>query len=145
MPSHISDSLIYRNSWGTDETRAIFDDEPRTRAWLEILAALAEAQAEVGLIPAEAARDVARACRELPLDAEFFEEVRRGFEATNHSTLGLIKAVQRRCPGDSGEWVYYGATVQDITDTWMMMSLDNVWAIVFRELRAAEDNLLRLA
>ena len=45
MPVHIADSLIYRNSWGTDEARAIFDDEPRTRAWLEILAALAEAQA----------------------------------------------------------------------------------------------------
>ncbi len=145
MPVHISDSLIYRNSWGTEETRAIFDDEPRTRAWLEILAALAEAQAEVGLIPADAAREVARACRELPLDAAFFEEVRKGFEATNHSTLSLIKAVQRRCPGASGEWVYYGATVQDITDTWMMMALNSVWQIAHRELRAIEANLLKLA
>jgi adenylosuccinate lyase len=145
MPTHLSDSLIYRNSWGTDETRALFDDEPRTRAWLEILAVLAEAQAEVGLIPAEAAREVARACRELPLDAEFFEEVRKGFEVTNHSTLGLIKAVQRRCPGNSGEWVYYGATVQDITDTWMMMALNRVWQIAYGELRAIEGNLLRLA
>ncbi|MDW8325487.1 MAG: adenylosuccinate lyase family protein [Anaerolineales bacterium] len=145
MPTHISDSLIYRNSWGTPEIRALFDDEPRTRAWLEILAALAEAQAEVGLIPADAAREVARACREMPLDAEFFEEVRRGFEATNHSTLGLIKAVQRRCPGDSGEWVYYGATVQDLTDTWMMMTLNRVWQIVDGELRAIEANLLKLA
>ena len=150
MPVHISDSLIYRNSWGTEETRALFDDEPRTRAWLEILAALAEAQAEVGLIPADAAREVARACRALSavegaLDAGFFEEVRKGFEATNHSTLGLIQAVQRRCAGNAGEWVYYGATVQDITDTWMMMALDKVWTIAFRELRAIEDNLLRLA
>jgi adenylosuccinate lyase len=145
MPSHISDSLIYRNSWGTDEARAIFDDEPRTRAWLEILAALAEAQAEVGLIPADAARDVARACRELPLNAEFFDEVRQGFESTNHSTLGLIRAVQRRCPGASGEWVYYGATVQDITDTWTMMALNRVWQIADRELRAIEGNLLKLA
>jgi len=145
MPTHFSDSLIYRNSWGTDETRAIFDDEPRTRSWLDILAALAEAQAEVGLIPAEAARQVARACRELPLDGAFFEEVRQGFEATNHSTLGLIRAVQRRCPGDSGEWLYYGATVQDVTDTWMMLALNQVWHIAYRELRAIEANLLKLA
>jgi adenylosuccinate lyase len=145
MPSHLSDSLIYRNSWGTDETRAIFDDEPRTRAWLEILAVLAETQAEVGLIPAEAAREVARACRSLPLDAEFFEEVRRGFEATNHSTLGLIKAVQRRCPGDSGEWVYYGATVQDLTDTWTMLALNQVWGIVHRDLGDTYASLIRLA
>jgi adenylosuccinate lyase len=144
MPAHISDSLIYRNSWGTAEARAIFDDEPRTRAWLEILAALAEAQAEVGLIPPDAARDVARACRELPLDAQFFDEVRQGFEATNHSTLGLIRAVQRRCPGTSGEWVYYGATVQDITDTWTMMALNRVWQITNNELQSIETNLLKL-
>ncbi len=145
MPTHISDSLIYRNSWGTAETRALFDDEPRTRAWLEILAVLAEAQAEVGLIPIEAAREIARVGRELPLDAEFFEEVRQGFEATNHSTLGLIQAIQRRCAGDAGEWVYYGATVQDLTDTWMMMTLNRVWQTVYRELRAIEANLLGLA
>ncbi|MBI3361772.1 MAG: adenylosuccinate lyase family protein [Chloroflexi bacterium] len=145
MPVHISDSLIYRNSWGTDETRAIFDDVGRTRSWLEILAALAEAQAEVGLIPADAGRSVAAACRALPLDAEFFEEVRKGFEATNHSTLGLIKAVQRRCPGDSGEWVYYGATVQDITDTWTMIALGRVWEIAHRDLRDVEGHLLKLA
>src|SRR3990172_4684043 len=145
MPVHITDSLIYRNSWGTEATRALFDDEPRTRAWLEILAALAEAQAEVGLIPADAAPEVARACRTLPLDAEFFEEVRQGFEATNHSTLGLIKAVQRRCAGNAGEWVYYGATVQDLTDTWMMMALNRVWQIAYREWRAIEANLLKLA
>ncbi|MGH2523006.1 MAG: class-II fumarase/aspartase family protein [Anaerolineales bacterium] len=145
MPTHLSDSLIYRDSWGTEETRAIFDDEPRTRAWLDILAALAEAQAEVGLIPAEAAPQIAQACRTLPLDAEFFDEVRQGFETTQHSTLGLIQAVQRRCPGASGEWVYYGATVQDITDTWMMMALNRVWQIAERELRAIESHLLRLA
>jgi adenylosuccinate lyase len=145
MPTHLSDSLIYRNSWGTEEARAIFDDVPRTRAWLEILAALAEAQAEIGLIPAEAGRAVAEACRSLPLDAAFFDEVRQGFEATNHSTLGLIRAVQRRCPGDSGEWVYYGATVQDLTDTWTMQALNQVWAIVERDVRETYAGLIRLA
>jgi adenylosuccinate lyase len=145
MPTHIADSLIYRGSWGTDETRAIFDDVPRTRVWLEILAALAEAQAEVGLIPAEAGTQVAETCRTVPLDDAFFDEVRQGFEATNHSTLGLIRAMQRRCPGDSGEWFYYGATVQDVTDTWMMLAIGQVWDILYRELRDLEGHLLTLA
>ena len=145
MPTHLSDSLIFRNSWGTDETRAIFDDEPRTRAWLEILAALAESQAEAGLIPAEAGRAVAQACRDLPLDAAFFDDVRQGYEATNHSALGLIMAVQRRCPGDSGEWVYYGATVQDITDTWTMMALGRMREILRRDLGATYAAVIRLA
>jgi adenylosuccinate lyase len=145
MPVHIIDSLIYQNSWGTPEVRAIFDDVPRTRTWLEILAVLAETEAEFGLIPMDAARCVAETCRSVELDAKFFEEVRVGFEATNHSTLGLIRAVQHRCPDQSGEWLYYGATVQDITDTWMALALRKVWEIVRRDLAEIEANLVQLA
>ncbi len=145
MPIHLTDSLIYQNSWGTAELRALFDDVPRTRAWLEILAALAETQAEFDLIPKDAAREVAATCRNVELDAAFFDEVRAGFEATNHSTLGLIRALAHRCPGDSGEWVYYGVTVQDLTDTWMMLALRQVREIFARELANIEKHLARLA
>ncbi len=95
MPVHLSDSLIYRNSWGTDETRAIFDDEPRTRAWLEILAALAEAQAEVGLIPAEAARDVARACRTLSHVLSDPERQSKGEGEAEGSASSALSAFKR--------------------------------------------------
>jgi adenylosuccinate lyase len=145
MPVHVIDSLIYRNSWGTPPMRALFDDVARTRSWLEILATLAETQAEYGLIPPEAAQAVASTCRTVTLDAAFFEEVRAGFEATNHSTLGLIRALQRRCPGESGEWLYYGATVQDITDTWMALVLQHVRAMIDGELAGVERNLIQLA
>src|SRR6266699_2419959 len=145
MPVHLTDSLIYRNSWGTPELRALFDDVPRTRSWLDILAVLAETQAQFGLIPPDAAQAVATTCRTVELDTVFFEEVRAGFEATNHSTLGLISAIQWRCPGNSGEWVYYGATVQDITDTWTALVLRQVRETVSRELTEIEANLSRLA
>jgi adenylosuccinate lyase len=145
MTVHLVDSLIYQSSWGTPELRQVFDDVPRTRSWLEILATLAETQAEFGLIPHEAAQAVATTCRTVELNAAFFQEVRAGFEATNHSTLGLIRALQRRCPGDSGEWLYYGATVQDLTDTWTALALRKVREVVERELAAIEGELLRLA
>jgi adenylosuccinate lyase len=145
MTSHLVDSQIYQNSWGTPELRLLFDDMGRTRAWLDILATLAETQADFGLIPPDAARTVAATCRTVTLDAAFFDEVKAGFEATNHSMLGLIRAVQRRCPGDSGEWLYYGATVQDITDTWTALVLQKVRTIVERDLVAIERNLLELA
>lgn len=117
MPVHISDSAIFRSSWGTPELRALFDDAELTAGWIEVMVALAETEAEFGLIPAVAANQVAAACRTLQLDDAFFSEVREDFERTNHSLLGLIHALQRRCPGGSGEWLCYGATVQDITDT----------------------------
>ena len=142
MPTHMIDSLIYRRAWGSDEMRAIFDDVPRTQAWLDIIVALAQAQADVGLIPAEAAEEIARIARVENLD---MDELRRGYEQTGHSTMGLIRVLQKACRGDAGEYVYYGATVQDITDTWTMLALRQVWDIVFRDLREIEGILLDLA
>lgn len=142
MPVHMIDSLVYGGAWGTDETRAIFDEVPRTQAWLDIIVALAQAQAEVGLIPAEAAEEIARVARVENLD---LDQVRQGYEETGHSTLGLIRVLQRACRGNAGEYVYYGATVQDITDTWTMLALRQVWAIVLRDLREIERTLLAVA
>lgn len=139
------DSQVYGNAWSTPELRAVFDEVPRTRAWLEILAVLAETQAAFGLIPSAAAADVARTCREIEPDGAFLEEVRRGFEASNHSTVGLIAAVGRRCPGESGEWLYYGATVQDLTDTWTMAALRDARALFARDLEAIDGSLRALA
>ncbi|RYU57150.1 adenylosuccinate lyase family protein [Methylolobus aquaticus] len=117
MSVHIMDSAIFGNSWATPEMRALFEERSVVAGWIEVLSALAATEAEYGLIPQRAADALCEACPQIKLDDPFFAEVRRGFEQTNHSLLGLIHALQRRCPGDSGEWLCYGATVQDITDT----------------------------
>jgi adenylosuccinate lyase len=136
------DSQIYSDAWNTDEMRAIFNDEPRTQGWLDVIAALAEAQAEVGLIPAEVVSEIKRVCNAKLLS---MEALRKGYQKTGHSTLGLIRELKRLCNGIAGEWVYYGATVQDITDTWTSIALLKVWDIVFRDLRKIEADLLALA
>ena len=139
MPVSISDSLIYSSAWGTEEMRVIFEDVPRTQAWLEVLAALAQEQASLGLIPRAAADEIARKADITQLD---FENIRRGYHETSHSTLGLIQELQRVLSPEAGEWVYYGATVQDITDTWTSLALKRVAEIAYRDLRTLEACLL---
>lgn len=126
MSVHISDSAIYRNSWSSPRLRELFDDSALTRGWIEVIAVLAETESEFGLIPVRAAQQITQACHGIYPDNAFFNEVRENFEETNHSLLGLIRALQRRCSGDSGEWLCYGATVQDITDTQMARILVRV-------------------
>ena len=60
MTSHPMDSAIYGHLWGTPEVSRLLDDRGRTQAWLDILAALAGAQAEVGIIPVAAAEETKR-------------------------------------------------------------------------------------
>jgi adenylosuccinate lyase len=145
MATQFMDSCVYGGAWGTPELRAIFEEEARITQWLEILAVLAETEGEFGLVPADMAARVAAGCRAIKPDSSFLDEVRQGFEASGHSTQGLIQAVQKRCQGDSGEWLYCGATVQDLADTWMMGALRDARAIYVRDLEEVDTALQRLA
>ena len=64
---------------------------------------------------------------------------------TSHSMLGLIRALQQVLPEPAREHVYFGATVQDVTDTWFALVMRDVGALVWRDLRAVEETLLALA
>lgn len=136
------DSTLYRHLWGTEEARAIFEEPARLRSWLAILVALADAQAELGIVPTEAAQAIRAEAAAERLDLGFVaDETRR----TGHSTLGLIRGLQRILPASAAEWVYYGTTVQDLTDTWTALAMRSVGSILWRDLRAVEGLLLGLA
>ena len=136
-----ADSLVYGHLWATDEARELLGDRGRTRAWLRFLGELAAAQGELGLVPADAAREIAaRAGDELDLEA-VGEETRR----SGHSMLGLIRVLQRELPADAREWVCHGVTVQDVTDTWTALVMQRMLAIAERDLGDIHALLLGLA
>jgi len=140
--ARLTDSGAFAHLWGTAEVRAVFDDRGRLQAWLDILVALAQAQADLGIIPSPATATIAAAARVDALDVDLLEaETRR----TSHSTLGLIAALRAALPEEAAEHVYYGATVQDVTDTWTALVLRSVGEVVWRDLRALEVALLDLA
>jgi adenylosuccinate lyase len=142
MVSRLTESQLYAHLWGTEELRAIFEERARLQGWLDVLVALAEAQSELGIIPQEAATAIARNAGVDRLDLDFVASETR---STGHSTLGLIRGLQQVLPAEAGEWVYYGATVQDISDTWTAVAMKQVGAILWRDLRRVEALLLELA
>lgn len=142
MSAHVVDSDLYGHLWTTPEMTDWFCDAGRVQGWLEILASLAEAQADVGLIPTEAARAVRVHAHVEELDlAQVAEQTR----ATGHSTLGLIRELRRVLPEHAREWVYYGATVQDVTDTWTALTFRQVGDVLARDLSRALEAASRLA
>lgn len=142
MSAHLVDSVLYGHLWSTPELHLLLDDEGRVQSWLEILAALADAQAEVGLIPPEAALAIRKHAGVGLLD---LDQVAAETRATGHSTLGLIRCLQDVLPDSAREWVYYGATVQDVSDTWTSLIMREVANILDRDLALAEGAALQLA
>jgi len=107
-----------------------------------VLAALARAQASAGLIPEHAAALITEHARPDLIDMGYAAEQTR---LTSHSMLGLIRALQAALPAEAGEYVYVGATVQDITDTATSLALRRIGALAWRDLRRIEELLLDLA
>lgn len=134
-------SKIFEHQWATSECHAIFAETSRVARWLEILIVLAEAQAECGIIPAESAAEIAKLRNvELPID-----DIAVRTRETSHSTLGMIQVLRDLLPEPAAEHIYYGATVQDITDTSQVLELRAVGALLWRDLWLLEDDLLNMA
>ena len=142
MVSRLSDSPVYAHLWSTPELEELLGETARWQAWLDILVALARVQARHGLVPAAAAEAVAAGARVERLD---LERVAAGTRSTSHSTLGLIRELQRVLPAEAREHVYVGATVQDVSDTWFGLVMRDVGDLVGRDLYALETTVLDLA
>jgi len=142
MGTRLTDSALYAHLWSTDELDALFDERARLQRWLEILVALARAQAVLGIIPEGSARAIADHAVVEALDLDYVAEQTR---LTSHSTLGLIRGLHRVLPASAREHVYYGATVQDVTDTWFATVMRDVGSLVRRDVRRLESLVLDLA
>lgn len=142
MPVSVFDMQSLQHLWGTDELRAIFSEENRVQKWLDFEAALAAAQAELGIIPAAAARQIAEKAKVGNIDiAAMSAEIRR----IKHSLVPALKQLQAACSKENGEWVHYGATTQDVVDTGVALQLKEFHAVVLRDMQAVGRELARLA
>ena len=60
MASAMIDSVLFANNYSMPEVRQLFDDTTMVQNWLDIESALAQTQAEMGIIPQEAADEISR-------------------------------------------------------------------------------------
>jgi len=129
-PSHVIDSRLFRDLYGTADMRAVFADEAMVGRWLGVEAALARAQARLGLIPEAAAEAITRCAGEAKLD---LDQLRRGIETSGHPLVPAIRAFERLA-GEAGKYVHWGATAQDIIDTGLVLQVRDGLAIIGRDL-----------
>lgn len=121
--SHILDSKIHGGGYAGPISRKIFCTHCRMQRWLDVEAALALAQADVNIIPRQAALEIARAAQ---LSAINLDQVADGVSATGHSLMPLLNALQKNCSMSAREYVHYGATTQDIQDTAQSLEMRDV-------------------
>ena len=136
MNAHVIDSGYLRDLFGTEALRQVFSDRQQLQGWLDFEAALARAEAAVGLVPrGRRRRDHRKAHAEL-IDLDALHE---GVNFTGHPLISLVRQLTDLCEGEAGRYVHWGATTQDVTDTGLMLQVKAAHGIILRDLRALAD------
>ena len=125
--------------------RAIFCDHGRVQGMLDFEAALARAEARVGVIPAEAVAAIEAACK-----AEFYDfpTLAMAIGSAGNSAIPLVKALGKRiaCASPEAErHVHLGATSQDAMDTGLVLQLRAAVELLESDLATLADGLARQA
>lgn len=94
--------------------RALFFERSRHQSWLDVEAALARCQAELGMIPEGAARVIAESACLDKLDELAFQRLTR---RTRAPVLALVETLAQACGAEAGGYVHWGATTQNIIQT----------------------------
>ncbi|MPW18269.1 3-carboxy-cis,cis-muconate cycloisomerase [Paraburkholderia sp. CNPSo 3157] len=132
--STVVDSILFRDAFGTAKMRALFSDHALIQRYIDVEVALAKAEAQVGVIPADAAEVIAR---ESQIERIDFDHLREETDIVGYPILPLVHQLVAMC-GDAGRYVHWGATTQDIMDTAVALqvrdALDSIDADI-RELR----------
>ena len=112
---------------------ALFTEDSIHQTWLDVEAALAAAQAELGIIPAAAAAEIAaKAKLELVDRAAFASHL----EVTGHALVSLVWQIDALCDGDAGGYLHWGATTVNITQTARLLLVRRAHRLIQRELAA---------
>jgi adenylosuccinate lyase len=120
------------------EIGAVWTDERRMGAWLEVELAATDAWAAEGVVPT----DAAAACRErASLDVEAVRERER---TTGHDVAAFVDVVAASI-GEEGRWIHYGLTSSDVLDTAIGLQLREAGAVVVAGAREYRDALIERA
>ncbi|MGF7117546.1 adenylosuccinate lyase [Methanobacterium oryzae] len=128
--------------YGTPEMRSVWDAENKLQKMLEVEAALAKAEAEINLIPKEAAEEISSKASTKYVTVERVAEIEK---ETNHDIASIVKALAEVCDGDAGEYVHFGATSNDIIDTSQSLLFKDSIEILKGRLIELTKILLKLA
>src|SRR3982075_1129771 len=142
MTATALDSVIFRDIFTTPEMRQVFSDEARIGYYLEIEAALARAQARLGIIPQQAAQEIVRQCRIENID---LVRLKKQTERIGYPILGVVQQIVGLCADGLGEWCHWGATTQDITDTAAIMQIRAALELVEKDMEAVAAALADLS
>lgn len=133
---------IFESHYAPRHVREIFDEQSVIESWLMFLNVLAEVQAELGIIPREAAEEITK---KGSLSSIKFERIVELYAKTKHPGLAVVRALAEKCENGAGEYVQYGTSAPELWENTLAYRLKKVMDIFETNLSSIRSCLNRLA
>jgi len=116
------------------EMGAVWSDESKYQCWLEVELAASEVLAELGIVPADAARDLrAHAAIDVDRITAIEAEVKHDVIAF---TTSVAESMAQAGVGPQSRWLHYGLTSNDVVDTAQSLQIKRANKLLFAEMDA---------
>jgi adenylosuccinate lyase len=123
------------------EMTAIWEPQTRFRIWFEIEAHAADAMAELGMIPKEAAKTIWAKAKDAKFDVDRIDEIER---VTKHDVIAFLTHLSE-IVGPEARFVHSGMTSSDVLDTCFNVQLTRAADILIADLDKLLEALKRRA
>src|SRR4030095_7681307 len=120
------------------EMGRIWSEQRKYETWLQVELAAADAMAEAGIVPKEAARPL----REKgAFDVARIDEIEK---TTQHDVIAFTTAVAEHA-GPSARWLHFGLTSSDVVDTAQAIQMREACDLIVKGLAGLMDAVRRRA
>src|SRR3712207_424375 len=113
--------------YGSKEMRHIFADERRLQYQLDFEATVAQAQAQLGMIPQAAADEIIKGSLPGRVTSARVSELE---SVSEHDTAAMVEALSEQVSAKSKLWIHYGLTSNDVIDTSVCMQMRDAFSII---------------
>jgi 3-carboxy-cis,cis-muconate cycloisomerase len=146
MTIGVLQSALFADMFGTAAMRDVFGDLAFLRNCVVVEAALARAQARLGIVPTEAATAISQAAEAIVSGREDLDlaRLKRETETVGYPILPLVRQLAELA-GEGGRYLHWGATTQDIMDTAVVLQIRDGLALVEADLTKLRGHLAALA
>jgi 3-carboxy-cis,cis-muconate cycloisomerase len=141
-PSSSTAEGIVAPLFGSAAVDAIVSDSAWLQAMLDFEAALAESEADAGLVPAPQAAEIAAVSR---VDEFDIAEIGRQSVASGNPAAPLVRALMQAVSPEARDYVHLGATSQDVIDTSLALMARRALDVILEDLSAVASACATLA
>lgn len=120
---------------------SLFSRDGMFSRWLQVEAALTNAQAKLGIIPEKAAQDIIENAKVEKLALDRYDAL---YEKTGHPMVSMLKLLEEAAGTESGQFIHLGATTQDVMDTALMLAVKQMYPIIQEKLRSIASSIAGL-